>query len=68
MARFRFNYYETIKYLAEFEARDLDEAKALIREVMDPQDLNDVQISELKCDLDIDYDFVEQVGGDDEEI
>lgn len=68
MARFRFNYYETVKYLVEFDARDLEEAKALMWEAYHPQDLDGAEISELKSDLDIDYDFVEQVGGDDEEI
>lgn len=64
MGRYRFNYYETVKYLVEFEARDLDEAKALIREAMDPSDLEDAVVSELKADLDIDYDFVEEVSSE----
>lgn len=64
MGRYRFNYYETVKYLVEFEARDLDEAKALMWEALHPQDLDGVEISELKSDLDIDYDFVEEVSSE----
>ena len=67
MARFAFNYYETVKYLVKFDARDLDEAKALMWEMIHPQDLDDAEIVELKADIDVDYDFVEQVGGDDDE-
>ena len=68
MGRFAFNYYETVKYQVKFDARDMDEAKALMWEAIHPQDLDGVEINELKSDLDIDYDFVEQIGGDDEEI
>lgn len=68
MARYRFNYFETVKYLVEFEAGTLEEAKEAMWQADHPQDLDDVRISELKCDLDIDYDFVEQFGGDDEEV
>jgi hypothetical protein len=67
MARFAFNYYETVKYQVKFDARDLDEAKALMWEMIHPQDLDDAEIVELKADIDVDYDFVEQIGGDDDE-
>lgn len=64
MGRYRFNYYETVKYVAEFEARDLDEARALVREALNPQDLEDVVIGEVKYDLDVDHSTVEEVSGE----
>ena len=64
MARFRFNYYETVKYLVEFEADTLEEAKEAMWANYYPQDLDDVQISELKSELDIDYDLVEEVSSE----
>lgn len=64
MGRYRFNYYETVKYLVEFEARDMDEAVALMQEALHPQDLDDVEISELKSDLDIDFDLIEEVSSE----
>jgi hypothetical protein len=68
MARFKFYYYETVKYQVEFDARDKDEAEALLWEAIHPQDLPDAHISELKSDLDVQDDSLEQIGGDDEEI
>lgn len=68
MARFKVNYYETVKYSVKFDARDLDEAKALLWEMLHPQDLPDAEINELKSDLDVQDDSLEQIGGDDEEI
>jgi hypothetical protein len=61
MARFRFNYYETVKYLVEFEAGTLEEAKEELWKVIHPQDLDGVEINELKSEMDIDYDLVEEV-------
>lgn len=68
MARFKVNYYETVKHSVKFDARDLDEAKALLWEMLHPQDLPDAEINELKSDLDVQDDSLEQIGGDDEEI
>ena len=66
MGRFAFNYYETVKYQVKFDARDMEEAKALMWEMLHPQDLPDAEINELKADLDVDYDFVEDLS--DEEV
>jgi hypothetical protein len=68
MARFTVNYYETVKYSVKFDARDMDEARALLWEMLHPQDLPDAEINELKSDLDVQDDSLEQIGGDDEEI
>jgi hypothetical protein len=68
MARFTVNYYETVKYSVKFDARDRDEAEALLWEMLHPQDLPDAEINELKSDLDVQDDSLEQIGGDDEEI
>jgi hypothetical protein len=68
MPEFEFVYYRSVKYVSRFDARDLDEAKALLSEVLDPNELPDVKANKVKENIDIDVSSVVEVGFDDEEI
>ena len=68
MSTFEFNYYRSVKYVARFDARDLDEAKALLSEVLNPTELPDVEIGQVKENIDVDVKSLVQIGFDDEEV
>jgi len=68
MPEFEFNYYEMGKYRVRFEARDLDEAKALIFETDDPLDLPKAEIFQAKMSVDVDERSVVELEVFDEEV
>lgn len=68
MSTFEFNYYRSVKYVARFDARDLDEAKALLSEALTPTELPDVEIGQVKENIDVDVKSLVQIGFDDEEV